>query len=286
MRPCPPPHPAPSRPHFALPPGACDAHCHVFGPAAAFPLSPGRAYTPRDQPKAALFALHDRLGVSRRVIVQASCHGTDNRALIDALAARPDTSRGVAALAADISDADLASLHAAGVRGARFNFMARIQKPPETAEIDAVIGRIAPLGWHLVLHFDPEYLPVLRPWIESLDLPVLIDHAARLGAADYPGAHLDSFCALMTRPHLWTKLSGVERGSLAGAPFDDMLPILQAVAEAAPDRVLWGTDWPHPVLGAPMPDDGALVDYLWRVIPESARRHAALVENPARLYGF
>jgi 2-pyrone-4,6-dicarboxylate lactonase len=286
MRPCPPPNPSPSKPQHRLPPGACDAHCHVFGPAAAFPYSDSRAYTPTDMPKETLFALHEHLGVERRAIVQASCHGTDNRALIDALRARPETSRGVAALADDISDEDLTEMHDAGIRGARFNFMARIQKAPEPNEIDALIRRFAPLGWHVVLHFDSDQLPGLRPWIESLEVPVLIDHAARLNAGDCPGPYFDSFCELMARPNIWTKLSGTERGSATGAPYDDMLPILTAVAEIAPDRVIWGTDWPHPVLGKPMPDDGALVDYVWQVLPDADRRHAALVDNPARLYGF
>jgi 2-pyrone-4,6-dicarboxylate lactonase len=258
----------------------------VFGPAAVFPYSDGRAYTPEDMPKERLFALHEHLGVTRRVIVQASCHGTDNRALVDALRARPDTSRGIAALADDITDAELGALHEAGVRGARFNFMARIQKAPETAQIEALIRRFAPLGWHVVLHFDSEQLPGLKPWIEQLDMPVLIDHCGRLNADDYAGPLFDGFCALLERPNIWTKLSSAERGSLAGAPYADMLPILRTIVEIAPDRVIWGTDWPHPVLGKPMPDDGALVDYAWRMLPDAARRQAALVDNPARLYGF
>ena len=286
MRPCPPPHPSPSKPRHTLPPGACDSHCHVFGPAAVFPFSQRRAYTPKDMPKEALFALHKHLGVERCVIVQASCHGTDNAALLDALRARPQTTRGVAQLAQDVSDAALQEMHEAGVRGARFNFMARIQKAPEPAEMAPLIRRVAKLGWHVVLHFDPDQLPGLRPWIESLDVTVLVDHAGRLHASDLRGPHFEGFCELMARPNIWTKLSGVERGSKAGAPYDDMLPILQAVAEIAPDRVIWGTDWPHPVLDAPMPDDGLLVDYFWQVLPDAGRRQAALVDNPARLYGF
>jgi 2-pyrone-4,6-dicarboxylate lactonase len=286
MRPCPPPNPSPSKPLNRLPAGACDAHCHVFGPAGVFPYSETRAYTPEDMPKEALFALHDFLGIERRVIVQASCHGTDNRALVDALRARPGTSRGVAALADDVTDAEIDEMHDAGVRGARFNFMARIQKAPEPAEIEAMIARIKPRGWHVVLHFDPEHLPALRPWIEMLDVTVLIDHAARLNASDYPGPYFDSFSRLMARPNIWTKLSATERGSVAGAPYADMLPILRTVADIAPQRVIWGTDWPHPVLGKPMPDDGGLIDYVWDIMPDASRRQAALVDNPARLYEF
>ena len=132
----------------------------------------------------------------------------------------------------------------------------------------------------------PTSYPRCGPGSSSLEAPVLIDHAARLNAGDFAGPYFDSFCELMTRPTVWTKLSGTERGSAAGAPYDDMLPILTAVAEIAPDRVIWGTHWPHPVLGKPMPDDGALVDYVWQVLPDADRRQAALVDNPARLYGF
>lgn len=286
MRPCPPPNPSPSKPVQQLPKGSCDAHCHVFGPADVFPYSESRAYTPEDMPKEALFALHDFLGITRRVVVQASCHGTDNGALLDALRARPETTRGVAVLADDVTDAEIAELHEAGVRGARFNFMTRIQKAPEPAEIEAILRRVAPLGWHAVLHFDPEHLPAMRAWIESLEVTVVIDHAGRLNASDYPGPYFDSFCGLMARSNIWSKLSGTERGSVAGAPYTDMLPILRTIAQIAPQRVIWGTDWPHPVLGKPMPDDGRLVDYVWDILPDAAQRQAALVDNPARLYGF
>jgi 2-pyrone-4,6-dicarboxylate lactonase len=269
-----------------LPANSCDGHCHVFGPTDRFPFSERRAYTPEDMPKEALFSLHDFCGIERRVIVQASCHGTDNSALLDALRARPATSRGVAVLAPDVSPAELEKMHDAGMRGARFNFMARIQKAPEPAEIEALVQLFAPLGWHLTLHFDPDQLPGLKSWIEGLEVPVLIDHAARLNASDHGGPYFDAFCDLMTRSNVWTKISGAERGSEQGSPYDDMLPILREVARIAPDRIIWGTDWPHPVLGKPMPDDGELVDYVWRILPDSDARQAALVDNPARLYGF
>ena len=285
-RPCPPPLSAPLRPVHVPPSLACDAHCHVFGPAASFPLSDGRAYTPEDMPKERLFALHDAFGFDRRVIVQASCHGTDNAAMLDALAARPGSSRGVASLADDVSDAAIAAMHAAGVRGARFNFMSRIIEAPPLSLIDGWIERLAPLGWHVVLHFDPDQIPDLAPWISGLDIPVLIDHAGRLHASDYGGPNFDEFCRLMDMPHVWTKISGVERGSEAHAPWDDMIPILRETVRLAPDRTLWGTDWPHPVLSCPMPDDGKLVDYLWRVVPDDTVRHGILVDNPARLYDF
>ncbi len=286
MRPCPPPLTEISTPRLRLPALACDAHCHVFGPAARFAFSQSRAYTPQDAPKERLFALHDQLGIGRRVIVQASCHGTDNAALVDALAARPQTSRGVAGLEMDASEALIAQLHEAGVRGARINFMSRITTPPTAAEIAPLLERIAPFGWHVVLHFDPDQLEGLAEWIGSLALPVVIDHMARLSASDAGGPYFDAFCELMRRDTVWTKISGAERGSLTGAPWADMLPIAHALAEIAPDRLIWGTDWPHPVLAAPMPDDGALVDFIADMLPDPAQRQAVLVDNPARLYGF
>lgn len=286
MRHCPPPLSAVSQPALALPPLACDAHCHVFGPAAQFPFSANRAYTPEDAPKERLFALHAQLGISRCVVVQASCHGTDNRAMLDALASRPADLRGVAGLELDTPEAEIERLHLAGVRGARFNFMSRITPPPKPADIEPLLERIAGFGWHAVLHFDPDHLPALQDWIAGLRLPVLIDHMARLSAADYGGAWFTAFCALLRRETVWTKLSGAERGSNTGAPWDDMLPIAAALVEIAPDRLLWGTDWPHPVLATPMPDDGALVDLAGRMLPTEALRQAVLVDNPARLYGF
>lgn len=286
MRPCPPPLDTISTPKLALPRGACDAHCHVFGPAARFAFSDSRAYTPQDAPKERLFALHETLGLSRRVIVQASCHGTDNAALVDALRARPETSRGVAGLSMDANEDEIAALHEAGVRATRINFMSRITTPPTAAEIRPLVARIAPYGWHLVLHFDADQLGGLTDFILSLDIPVVVDHMARLSADDFGGPFCDSFLELMRHPTIWTKISGAERGSTAGPPFTDMLPIVHALAALAEDRLLWGTDWPHPVLTGPMPDDGALVDLLGQMLPDPLQRARVLVDNPARLYGF
>lgn len=286
MRPCPPPHAAPSVPKHRLPVNTCDGHCHVFGPAQDFPYGDNRAYTPADAPKQALFALHDHLGISRRVVVQASCYGTNNAAMLDVLRAKPASSRGVVSLPDNITKATLQDMHDAGVRGARFNFMARILKAPPLHEIDAMIAKFTHLGWHIVLHFDPDQIPELCDWIKGLDAVVLIDHAGRLQADDHLGANYNDFCDLMARPNIWTKLSGVERGSLKGAPYTDMIPTLQDIVHIAPDRCIWGTDWPHPVLQNPMPDDGALVDYIWQVLPTEAQRQAVLVDNPAKLYDF
>ncbi len=286
MRACPPPLANPSRPHLKLPEGACDTHCHVFGPAERFPFADDRAYTPDDAPRERLAALHDFLGISRTVFVQASCHGFDNSAMLDAIEADPERSRGIAQLRLDCPDDEIARLDAGGVRGARFNFMTRISPMPKTDEIDKLLERIRPFGWHAVLHFDPHLVPELAPWMRRLEIPFVIDHMGRLSAADTDGPHHRDLVELMASDNAWMKISGAERGSLAGPPFTDMTAIARSFVEAAPDRTLWGTDWPHPVLSGPMPDDGQLVDLLEEFVPDAATRHKVLVDNPARLYGF
>lgn len=286
MIPCPPPHPDPSRPRFLLPEGACDSHCHILGPADRFPYSDDRAYDPPDAPKERLFALHRHLGISRAVIVQASCHGLDNSAMIDALNACPLTTRGVANLALDCTEEDIAALDGAGVRGARFNFMSRILEAPPLEAIDRVLERIAPFGWHVVLHFDANQIPALKDWMKGLSIPYVVDHMGRLRASDYGGEHFRHLCEIMERDLAWVKISGAERESETGDPYPDMVPIARSLVEIAPERVLWGTDWPHPVLPRPMPDDGRLVDLLFEMVPDEAVRNAILVDNPARLYGF
>jgi predicted TIM-barrel fold metal-dependent hydrolase len=287
MRECPPPLANPSRPRLKLPAGACDTHCHVFGPADRFPFSPDRAYTPDDAPKERLAALHELLGISRTVFVQASCHGFDNSAMLDAIAHAPETSRGIAQIEMDCSHEEIARLHEGGVRGARFNFMTRISPMPDTTEIDGLLSRIKPFGWHAVLHFDSHLIPALAPWMRQLDMPFVIDHMGRLLAVDAHGPnHLALLELVSSCENAWVKISGAERGSAAGPPFADMTAIARSLAEAAPDRTLWGTDWPHPVLSGPMPDDGQLVDLLADFVPDEAVRHRVLVDNPARLYGF
>jgi predicted TIM-barrel fold metal-dependent hydrolase len=286
MIPCPPPDPDPSRPKIQLPDEACDSHCHILGPAARFPYSEHRAYNPPDAPKEELFALHRHLGISRAVIVQASCHGLDNSAMVEALETFPETTRGIANLPLDCTEEQIAALDRVGVRGARFNFMSRILKAPPLQAIDRVLERIAPFGWHAVLHFDAGQIPELKDWIAALSIPHVVDHMGRLCGSDYGGEYFDGLCSLMERDLAWMKISGAERGSELGDPFSDMVPIARALVEIAPDRTLWGTDWPHPVLTRPMPDDGHLVDLLLEMVPDEATRNAVLVDNPARLYGF
>jgi 2-pyrone-4,6-dicarboxylate lactonase len=279
--------PAPSRPRFTLPPGAVDAHCHVFGPGAEFPYAPERNYTPCDAGKKALFALRDHLGFDRNVIVQATCHGADNRALVDALRAADGRARGVATVRSDVSDAELADLHAAGVRGVRFNFVRRLVDPEPDEYYHRIVERIAPLGWHVVVYFEAADLAQRWGFLTSLPTTVVVDHLGRpdlAGTVDGPGFAL--FLRMLAEcPQYWAKVTCPERLSVSGPPvYADFVPFARTVVERFPDRVLWGTDWPHPNLKSHMPDDGNLVDIIPRIAPTAILQQALLVENPSRLY--
>ena len=286
MRYCKPPHPDPRRPRLRLPPGACDAHCHVFGPADRFPYAPGRTYTPPDSPKARLKALHDRLGIERAVLVQASCHGTDNRATLDAIAASGGRYRGVAIVDPAISDAGLAALDRGGIRAARFNFVAHLGGTPDLPAFERMLARIAPLGWHVVLHLDAADILDHAERIKRIRMPFVIDHMCRIKAkGGIDQLPFRMLLELMRNPNACVKISGAERITEAGPPYRDVAPFAAALVAAAPARVLWGTDFPHPNV-EDMPDDGDLVDLLAELVPDDALRRRILVDNPARLYGF
>ncbi|MBU6497282.1 MAG: amidohydrolase family protein [Rhodospirillales bacterium] len=280
-------HPNPSRPHFRAPPGTVDAHCHVFGPAERFPYAPGRKYTPSDAPKEKLFALRDFLGLSRNVIVQATCHGNDNRALVDALQASNGLARGIASVSPDIGDAELDALHEAGVRGVRFNFVKRLvdATPPEV--FLGTARRIARLGWHSVVYFEAADLAGLLPFLAELPTLIVVDHMGRPDPAKgVDHADFRRFLDLMERnDRVWSKVTCPERFSLTGPPgYDDVVPFGRCLVERFPDRVLWGTDWPHPNMTTHAPDDGGLVDFIPRIAPTAALQQALLVDNPMRLY--
>lgn len=279
-----PPHPNPAKPAFALPPGSCDTHCHVFGPAARFPYAPHRRYTPPDAPAARLEALHRHLGISRAVLVQASAHGFDNSAMLDAIARNPASYRGVAMVSGDITDAGLASLHRQGVRGVRFNFVRHLGGVPDLGTVSRMAARIAGLGWHLVLHLDAEDLLEYREFLDTLRIPFVIDHMGRVAAKDgLSQAAFVRLLDLMENELAWVKVSGAERVSSTLGDFEDAVPFAAALVKAACDRVLWGTDWPHPNVRQ-MPDDGRLVDLIPRFAPDEIRRRKLLVDNPTRLY--
>jgi len=272
------------KPAFKLPPGACDAHCHVFGPGAVFPYAPNRRYTPEDAPKEMLAALHAHLGLSRAVIVQASCHGTDNAAMIDAIAAAPDRLRGVAIIDDTFSDEALEALHAGGVRGARFNFVKHLGGAPDMDVFNRCIPRIKALGWHVVLHLDAPDIAELSPMIRALPVTFVIDHQGRVDAK--LGPDQPAFAALLELAKLdgcWIKVSGAER--ISPPPFNLAVPIASRIMAAIPDKVLWGTDFPHPNLKVEV-DEADLVDLVPRFAETEAAQRRLLVDNPARLYGF
>ena len=279
-------HPDPKTPDFSPPAGAVDAHCHVFGPADAFPFAPERKYTPGDAGKEMLFALRDHLGLSRNVIVQASCHGKDNSAMIDALRAADGRARGVAVVAHDVGDDELDQMHAAGVRGVRFNFVKRLVDATPREVFMATAERVQRLGWHIVVYFEAPDLADLTPFLKQLPGIVVVDHMGRPDVTqplDGPG--FQAFANLMAdMPNLWTKVSCPERLTVAGPPYDDVVPFQRHLVEHFSDRVLWGTDWPHPNMKSHRPDDGLLVDTIARIAPTAALQQALLVDNPMRLY--
>ena len=277
----------PSRPAFVPPPGAVDAHCHVFGPGDVFPYAPERKYTPCDAGKAQLFALRDFLGFSRNVIVQATCHGADNRALVDALQASGGLARGVATVRDTVSDEELQQLHAAGVRGVRFNFVRRLVDPKPDAYYHAIIERIAPLGWHVVVYFEAADLAERWKFFTSLPTTVVVDHMGRPDVSQpVEGPEFQRFVQLMAEHgNVWSKVSCPERLSRVGPPgYADVVPFARHLVERFPDRVLWGTDWPHPNMKDHMPDDGHLVDVIPHIAPTLELQQKLLVDNPMRLY--
>jgi len=287
-------HPNPSKPRFVPPPGAVDAHCHVFGPGDRFPYAPERKYTPCDASKEQLFALRDHLGVSRNVIVQATCHGSDNRALIDALEASEGLARGVATVGRDVTDAELRSLHEAGVRGTRFNFVKRLVDFTPREALADIAARVAPLGWHVVVYFEARDLPELWEFFTTLPTTVVVDHMGRPDVTQpVDGPEFELFVRLM-REHgnIWSKVSCPERLSVSGPPaldgerhpYRDVVPFARVLVETFPDRVLWGTDWPHPNLKDHMPDDGLLVDVVPQIAQAPDEQRRLLVDNPMRLY--
>jgi 2-pyrone-4,6-dicarboxylate lactonase len=280
-------HTHPSKPHFIAPPGAVDAHCHVFGPGAEFPYAPERKYTPCDASKEHLWALRDFLGLERNVIVQATCHGTDNRALIDALSASEGRARGVASIARSATDSELRALDAAGVRGVRFNFVKRLVDTTPRDVLEEIARRVAPLGWHIVIYFEAVELPQLYDFFASLPTTVVVDHMGRPDVTKaVDGPEFELFVRLMReRQNIWSKVSCPERLSKAGPPhYADVVPFARRLVETFPDRVLWGTDWPHPNLKGHMPDDGTLLDYVPQIAQTPALRQKLLVDNPSRLY--
>lgn len=283
-------HAAPSKPKFTPPPGAVDAHCHVFGPMAQFPFSAKAKYLPEDAGPDMLFALRDHLGFAKNVIVQASCHGTDNAATLDAIAKSGGKARGVAVVDPDISDADLAALHAGGMRGIRFNFLKRLVDNAPKDKFLEVAGRL-PQGWHVVIYFEADILEELRPFIAAIPVPVVVDHMGRPDVSQGPdGPDMRAFRALLeSRDDIWFKptcpdrLDAIKAGG-GGDPWDNFASAIAPLVADYPDRCIWGTDWPHPNMDDEIPDDGHIVDMIPRIAPTPELQHKLLVANPERLY--
>lgn len=275
----------PSRPRYVPLEGAIDAHCHVFGPADRFPFSAKAKYLPQDAGADALFALRDRLGFARNVIVQASCHGTDNAATLAAIAASDGRARGVAVVDPAISEDALQALDAGGIRGIRFNFLKRlVDDAPKDRFLD-VAGRL-PAGWHVVVYFEADILAELRPFLDAIPVPLVIDHMGRPDVADGPdGVDIRAFRALLeSRDDIYFKATCPDRLDPAGPPWEDFVRAVAPLVADYPTRVLWGTDWPHPNMQDRIPDDGALVDVIPRIAPTEALQRQMLVTNPTRLY--
>jgi len=284
----------PSKPKFQLPAGSVDSHCHVFGPGHLFPYAPERKYTPCDASKDQLFALRDHLGFSKNVIVQATCHGADNSALVDALLHSSDKARGVATVKRNVTDEQLQALHDAGVRGVRFNFVKRLVDFTPKEELLEIANRIKALGWHIVIYFEAVDLPELWDFFTALPTIVVVDHMGRPDVSQpVDGPEFSLFIKLMTEhSNIWSKVTCPERLSVQGPkalngephPYQDVIPFAKKIVELFPERVLTGTDWPHPNLKDHMPDDGLLVDWIPNIAPTAELQQKLLIDNPNRLY--
>ena len=270
-----------------VPPGAVDAHCHVFGPAAYFPFSPKRKYTPCDASKEQLFELRDFLGFERSVIVQATCHGNNNDALEDALLNSNDKARGIASVGEDIDHATLRRLDQAGVRGVRFNFVKRLVDNTPKDIFKKISKMIAEYGWHIVVYVESQDLEEIVSFLKALPTTVVFDHMARPDVAKGTDSkEFNLLMRLMENEKFWCKTTCPERLTKISPEYNysDVLPFMQKLVTNFPDRVLWGTDWPHPNMKSHMPDDGKLVDIIAIFAPDLTTQKKLLVDNPLRLY--
>jgi 2-pyrone-4,6-dicarboxylate lactonase len=278
-------HASSSKPRFVPPPGAVDAHCHVFGPMDRFPFSAKAKYLPEDAGPDMLFALRDHLGFARNVIVQASCHGTDNAATLDAIAQSQGRARGVAVVDPAIGEHELTALHQGGIRGIRFNFLKRlVDDAPKDRFIE--VARRLPVGWHVVIYFEADILDELRGFMDAIPVPLVIDHMGRPDVSQGPdGTDMRAFRRLLdSRDDIWFKATCPDRLDAGGDPWNQFAAAVAPLVEDYPDRALWGTDWPHPNMQDAVPDDGHLVDMIPRIARTETLREKLLVTNPMRLY--
>jgi 2-pyrone-4,6-dicarboxylate lactonase len=275
----------PSNPKLRLPSGSWDTHCHIFGPKAQFPFAATSKIDPADAPKEKLFALHAMLGIERCVIVQSAVHGTDNRVVEDALLAKGGAYLGIALLPITVADAELRRLDRLGFRGVRFNFMKHLQQAASIEEVIGLGSRLADIGWHLQIHMESTLIESMTPILKRSVVPVVIDHIGRIDAGlGLEQAPFQSLRRLVENDGFWVKVSGCDRITRTGPPYADALPFARQLVAEFPDRVLWGTDWPHPHHAGPIPDDGLLVDIIAEMAPSEELRRKLMVDNPRRLY--
>ena len=295
MRVCMPPDPNPRKPRFTPPPNSCDTHAHVFGPPEKFPFAPTRQYTPPAAPIEHYLNMLAVIGIDRGVVVQPSAHGFDNTATLDAIAKKGGRFRGIARVDDTTTAEELKGLHEGGIRGVRFNLLDRLAGNIKLMVFDRVIERLVEFGWSVDLHIDPKNLVEQEGRIRAIPVPVVFDHLARINPAD--GLGQEAFQLLLDflkDERFWVKLTGADKISCTdsrsdkGLFYTDVVPFARALIEAAPDRVIWGTDWPHSNIFVPgkTPNDGDLLDLLSEFAPDESVRHKILVDNPSRLYGF
>jgi 2-pyrone-4,6-dicarboxylate lactonase len=289
--PCAPPDFSPRRPRLAFPARACDCHAHILGPASNHPYSPDRVYTPPDCLLPDYRTMLDALGVERAVLVQPSVYGTDNTVMLAALGELGPPARGVAVVDPSVTDGELEAMHAAGVRGVRINVVdVKEGKGRGAVPMDRLRGlarRIAPLAWHLELLAHVDEWPDLERDLEDFPVEVVFGHLGYLPAAKgVADAGFRALLRLAAAGRAWAKLTGPYRISARAMPHADVVPLAHALLEAAPSRVVWGSDWPHVMVKGPMPNDGDLADLLSGWVPDEGLRRRVLVDNPARLYGF
>jgi len=278
-------NPDPGKPKLAIPAGSCDCHAHIFGPKDQYPFTPNRSYTPPEASVGAYRRMLAALGFERAVIVQPSVYGIDNRCTHDAIVASEGKWRGVAVVEPCVTDAQLAELHDAGFRGVRINLLFKGGLQLNTLE--QIARAIKPLGWHVQLLLDGRDLPQLAERLRRLPVDFVVDHMGHMPASLGVGQEgFQTLLELLRGERCWVKLSGPYRISAGQQPYDDAVPIARALVETAPDKLVFGTDWPHPSISVPMPQDASLLDLLPTWVPDQATRRQILVENPARLYDF
>jgi 2-pyrone-4,6-dicarboxylate lactonase len=284
-----PPDPNPRKPHFKLPAGTCDTHFHTFGPPERFPYVDSRLYTPPAAPIEHWLGMARTVGIERGVLVVPAVHGFDNRPMHDALAKAEGRLKGMIRANPDLSEADNKALHAQGVRGIRFNYVGKLGGTFDQDEMLKICARVASLPWAVDFHIEPHLIEQHAELLRRIANPVIIDHFGLVTPSE--GVDHPSFRVLLdlvALPHIHVKISGADRQLYAGEKYEHIGALGRALTARAPDRIIWGTDWPHAYVYEPgrMVNDGELVSWLADFVPDAAVRHKVLVDNPARLFGF